>query len=292
MDIRDIKIDAPKLEANHLEFLFEKGSEQLDQYIKLEGLPEYPVDVNLRNSQVILKDFIGRIIEELFEGYESLMEAVSDTNTFNFAILTRGDYRKLLNTLQNANEEQADAIGFFIPLMIYSNILPEDIYNYSKEVLGFEAKSLNQLMSVGVSLLIKDGYKDKYGYLHTWDLLSVELISQVFDLSKDEAESWYNRILEYTPGFNRLSPCKVEEEGRSQLWGIMYQLNISRNILKNRPWKQTTVMTKELDFQESVVKSFIYYLGYLACNGFDQDNLVTLFNRKQALNLWRIKTGY
>ena len=51
-------------------------------------------------------------------------------------------------------------------------------------------------------------------------------------------------------------------------------------------------MTKELDFQESVVKSFIYYLGYLACNGFDQDNLVTLFNRKQALNLWRIKTGY
>lgn len=289
MDIRNIKIEAPELEIGHLEFLYDRGKEQLLQYMKVEGLPSYPLDVNTRKSQVILKDFIGRVIEELFEGYESATEVynIVEPIGFNTDLLSREDYINLLNSLQNANEEQADALGFYITLFIYSNIHPEDIFEYCRQAYGRQVTTLNEVLSLGASRLYKldaiNPYQAKY------DLMNDNNLGIVYS---GDIENIKKSILEYTPGFHRVCGADELDTQRNQLWLIVRELNNARNLLKNRPWKQTEVMTKELDFQESLVKSFIYYLGYLADRGFDQDKVVTLFNRKQALNLWRIKSGY
>ena len=288
MDIRNIKIEAPKLEAGHLEFIYDKGREQLLQYMKVENLPNYPLDVNTRKSQVILKDFIGRVIEELFEGYESINDVVEllEPIGFNTVLLSRKEYVDLLNYLQNANEEQADALGFYVTLFTYSNILPEDIYEYCRQAYGRPITTFNDILSLGASRLyiadVLDNTKNRY------NLFSDYWLSTIYN---GDIEYTKLSIREYTPGFNTIDNCELDIQ-MSQLWFVIMELNKARNLLKNRPWKQTEVMTKEIDFQESLVKSFIYYLGYLADRGFDQDSLVTLFNRKQALNMWRIKTGY
>ena len=72
MDIRDIK-EEPEIVENgkFLEKIYELQKVLLDHYIGIEGLPQYPVDVNTKSSQVLLKDFTGRVTEELAEGYES-----------------------------------------------------------------------------------------------------------------------------------------------------------------------------------------------------------------------------
>lgn len=286
MDIRNIKIEAPGLSDGHLEFLYEKGEEQLVAYKRIDDYGKYPMDVNTRKSQAILKDFIGRIIEELFEGYES-MEQVVDIlikKGFNVGALVDSECTDILNGLQNANEEQADALGFFISTLLFSNILPEDIYSYSTNVLGRKPNNLNELMSIGANRLY---LKDTLDNLH-----------KRFNIFNEDMMWWLQAkeykiedLFEYTAGFHTVSGNELCYE-RDQLWLVVYELNKARNLLKNRPWKQTEVMTKELEFQESLVKSFIYYLGYLADRGFDQDKVVTLFNRKQALNMWRIKSGY
>lgn len=286
MDIRNIKIEAPGLPEGHLEFLYEKGEEQLVAYKRIDDYGKYPMDVNTRKSQAILKDFIGRIIEELFEGYES-MEQVVDIlieKGFNVGALVDSECTDILNGLQNANEEQADALGFFISTLLFSNILPEDIYSYSTKVLGRKPNNLNELMSIGANRLY---LKDALDNLH-----------KRFNIFNEDMMWWLQAkeykiedLFEYTAGFHTISGNELYYE-RDQLWLVVYELNKARNLLKNRPWKQTEVMTKELEFQESLVKSFIYYLGYLADRGFDQDKVVTLFNRKQALNMWRIKSGY
>ena len=286
MDIRNIKIEAPGLSEGHLEFLYEKGEEQLVAYKIIDDYGKYPMDVNTRKSQAILKDFIGRIIEELFEGYES-MEQVVDIlikKGFNVGALVDSECIDILNGLQNANEEQADALGFFISTLLFSNILPEDIYSYSTKVLGRKPNNLNELMSIGANKLY---LKDALDNLH-----------KRFNIFNEDMMWWLQAkeykiedLFEYTAGFHTVSGNELCYE-RDQLWLVVYELNKARNLLKNRPWKQTEVMTKELEFQESLVKSFIYYLGYLADRGFDQDKVVTLFNRKQALNMWRIKSGY
>lgn len=288
MDIRNIKIEAPELEVGHLEFIYDKGKEQLLQYMNVENLPNYPLDVNTRKSQVILKDFIGRVIEELFEGYESVKEVIEvlDPVGFNTDLLSKKDYVDVLNSLQNANEEQADALGFYITLFIYCNILPEDIYEYCRQAYGRSIIGLNEVLSLGASRLYLKDTIDSTN--HRYPILDDHWLDIVYG---DNSISTRAAMAEYMPGFNSISSCELDTQ-MCQLWLVIRELNNARNLLKNRPWKQTEVMTKEIDFQESLVKSFIYYLGYLADRGFDQNKLVTLFNRKQALNMWRIKTGY
>lgn len=282
MDVRNIQIPEIKLDSTqYLSKMYELGLTQLNGYLKIEGLPSPPLDINPPKSQVILKDFIGRIIEELTEGYESTSEVVKMMREVGWNVSILPNYKDLLNHLQNANEEQADAMGFFITLLLYSNIMPEDIYEYVSLNLEEEIDSLDKLMSYGVKIL----YDTNSEYIRsTGYSLFNESLANYFDID-------YEKVVSYTPGFHSISEQTHDSEAFN-LWQITYQINVARNLLKNRPWKQTQVMSKELDYQEAVVKSFLMYLGFLAINGFNQSSLFELFYRKQQLNIWRQGSGY
>lgn len=281
MDIRNINEQVPQVEeteARILQEMYDLGIEQFFGYKEIERLPDYPLDINNPKNQVILKDFIGRVIEELTEGFESTDEVVSIYRDYgwNNDCLTSEEYTQVLNHLANANEEQADALGFFFTLLLYSNILPEDILKYQ------DAKSLFEVMAIGVKdLLIK--YPDHRG------VRKYPILSPTDWAREDRAE--YYKIVSYTPGFHGMSEISHENE-KLYLWEVIYELNKARYFLKCRPWKQTQVMTKEIDFQESLVKSFYLYMGFLAMNGFTPCGLFSLFFKKQRLNLWRQNTNY
>lgn len=278
MDIRNINEQVPQVEeteARILQEMYVLGIEQFSGYKSIEKLPDYPLDINNPKNQVILKDFIGRVIEELTEGFESTDEVVSIYRDYgwNNDRLTSEEYTQVLNHLANANEEQADALGFFFTLLLYSNILPEDILKYQ------DAKSLFEVMAIGVKeLLIK--YPDHR---------SVRKYPIITPMDIDRSE--WDKVVSYIPGFHEMSEISHENE-KLYLWEVIYELNKARNFLKCRPWKQTQVMTKEIDFQESLVKSFYLYMGFLAMNGFTPYGLFSLFFKKQRLNLWRQKSNY
>lgn len=276
LDIRNIKEPVPKVE-NILQEMYVLGIDQLNGYRQIESLPEYPLDINNPESQVILKDFIGRVIEELTEGFESTNEVfdLCSKNGWNMEMLNEEEHRSILNSLANANEEQADALGFFFTLLAYSNILPEDILSYNK------AKDLFEVMAIGVKELVI-----KYPDYH--NLLKFDIICKE-DFYEDEGKG--EHINSYIPGFHQMNELSHEAE-KLYLWEVIYELNKVRNFLKCRPWKQTQVMTKEIDFQESLVKAFYLYMGFLAMNGFTPLGLFGLFFKKQRLNRWRQQTNY
>lgn len=276
MDIRNIKEPVPKVE-NILQEMYVLGIGQLNGYRQIESLPEYPLDINNPKSQVILKDFIGRVIEELTEGFESTEEVfeLCQKNGWNIEMFNENECQLILNSLANANEEQADALGFFFTLLVYSNILPEDILSYNK------AKNLFDVMAIGVKELVVK-YPD-YQNLLKFDIICEE---DFFD----EDGKW-EQIISYTPGFHKMNELSHEAE-KLYLWEVIYELNKARNFLKSRPWKQTQVMTKEIDFQESLVKAFYLYMGFLALNGITDQGLFSLFFKKQRLNIWRQNTNY
>ena len=278
MDVRNIREEVPNIkETEVLPQMYILGLEQLNGYRQIESLPEYPLDMNNPKSQVILKDFIGRVIEELTEGFESTNEVfdLCSKNGWNMEMLNEEERQSILNSLANANEEQADALGFFFTLLAYSNVLPEDILSYNK------AKDLFEVMAIGVKeLVIK--YPD-YQNLLKFDIIRKE------DFYEDEGK--WEHINSYTPGFHQMNELSHEAE-KLYLWEVIYELNKARNFLKCRPWKQTQVMTKEIDFQESLVKAFYLYMGFLAMNGFTPLGLFGLFFKKQCLNRWRQQTNY
>lgn len=278
MDVRNIREEVPQIKDTEvLSKMYILGIEQLNGYREIESLPEYPFDVNSPKNQVVLKDFIGRVIEELTEGFESTNEVfdLCSKNGWNMEMLNEEERQSILNSLANANEEQADALGFFFTLLAYSNVLPEDILSYNK------AKDLFEVMAIGVKeLVIK--YPD-YQNLLKFDIIRKE------DFYEDEGK--WEHINSYTPGFHQMNELSHEAE-KLYLWEVIYELNKARNFLKCRPWKQTQVMTKEIDFQESLVKALYLYMGFLAMNGFTPLGLFGLFFKKQRLNRWRQQTNY
>lgn len=280
MDIRNIKEPVPQIEeGTELQAMYQLSLEQLDGYRQIEKLPDYPLDINNPNNQVVLKDFISRVIEELMEGYESTSEVVKICNKWgwNTEQLTEDEYTQVLNHLQNANEEQSDALGFFFTLFHFANIQPEDIFSWGTnavyEYSDFKVKTLKDVITLGIALTSEIGRNP--------------LLANRFRLIDEEHES----VKDYTPGFNTLSESSHENE-KLLLFEIIYELNIARNLLKCRPWKQTQVMTKELDFQYSLVKAFYLYMGFLGLQGFSDESIYRLFFKKQRLNLWRQKTNY
>lgn len=298
MDIRNyINEICPCDPGVELEKMFQLQESLLEKYLSIEGLPHWPLNVNKREAQAILKDMSARVVEELGEGYESTTHVLQmlDKLGYNFNTKwTREDYRQLLNHLQNSNEEQADAIAFFINLLLYSNIDVKDIKSYiiSKKLnncvdpthtVCIDNMSTEFIMMVGLYLLATR-FSDIYDNHHTWKVLDKSLF-EIFNIGN------YNGVISYTPGFNCISWDSHDIEAKI-CWEISYHLSVARNYLKNKPWKQTGEMTDETRFQEEVVIAFLELLGYFKFIGMDANSLLQLRYKKHLVNEFRIKSKY
>ena len=288
MDCRNFINEVCQCEPGmELEKIFQLHESLLEKYLPIEGLPHWPINVNKREAQVILKDMSARVIEELGEGYESTTYVLEmlDKIGFNFNRWEREEYRQLLNHLQNSNEEQADAIAFFVNLLFYSNITVEDVKGYlvakglNKMVdstIPKEDMSTDFVMMVGLGIL-QNRFEDSKENQHTWDIFNPGLFEQ-FDI-KD-----YDKVASYTPAFHKISWGSHDIEAK-MCWELSYHLSVARNYLKNKPWKQTGEMTDEQRYQEEVVIAFLELLGYFRYIGFTADSLLQLRYKKQVLLL-------
>lgn len=161
--------------------------------------------------------------------------------------------------------------------MIYANILPEDIYSWANKELtkGQKAvENLEDVMAFGIHMI-----------------LEIDAISSIFKNFKLISETIEDKTSEYIKGFKEMSP-NLHTDEKNILFQIVYVLNLARNTLKNRTWKQSPVITKELEFQDRLVEAFYYYMGFLSIMGFTPLGIYELYFKKERLNEWRITTQY
>ena len=291
MDIRNIRENPPLVEnGKYLEAIFELQKKLMEGYVgKIEkNLPNYPISLNSEEGQVVLKDFSSRVVEEIAEGYESTTSAIELLNQYGYNVdmMTDEHFDMLMNHLQNSNEEQADAFAFFVELMLYANMGPEDIYSYVIEVMGYKAKSLEDLV---LSDLMSIGYS--YFDRNHWVDNQINLFKILEDYQLEAHGKDVENVNSYLPGFRNLNSDHYLNENH-MLWNISYHLNISRNYLKNKTWKQTQELTDGLRYQSEVVQAFILYCGYLKVVGMTDETFFTLFFKKHKVNIFRQKSGY
>ena len=286
MDIRDVK-DAPeKVEfGKYLEKIYELQTQLLDHYVRIEGIPLWPIDVNTKKSQVLLKDFTGRVTEELAEGFEShlLVQDLTNGNKLWFGNIEKEKYEEMISHLQNLNEEQADAMHFMTELLLYANILPEDIQAWvvakAKEV-GLDSKKVKSTDILSNAINLGMVSNEEYFQSNMSNKNQTCLVEHV----SEEA-------LQYLPA-GRLFSNELISSSRSCLWDITQALNISRNCLKNKPWKQTGVMTNEALYQSKLVEAFVYMMGYWGRLGLTSDSIYYLYFKKNKINCFRISSKY
>lgn len=290
MDCRNFTKEFCQCElGKELEKMFQLQESLLEKYLPIEDLPHWPINVNKREAQSILKDMSARVIEELGEGYESTTYVLQmlDKLGYNFNNKwTKEDYRQLLNHLQNSNEEQADAIAFFINLLLYSNIHADDVVSYVETKLQGEERLTGQtdnIMYIGLCLLT-NRFNDISEDQHTWKVVDNNLFN-LFNIKDFEG------VKSYTPAFNNLS-WEFHDIEAKICWEISYHLSVARNYLKNKPWKQTGEITDEQRFQEEIVIAFIKLLGYFRYIGFDAQSLLQLRYKKHLVNEFRIRSQY
>ena len=293
MDIRDIHEEPPVIEdGRYLDKIYELQWDLINEYIKIEGNVAPPINVNTKKSQVLLKDFTGRVIEELAEGYESLMliqELMEKNNNFHGASYSEDDFRQILNHLQNAGEEMADAMHFFTELLIYINVMPEDIEAYIDKQMEGKYSPQGFINNVIGKAMIMDGARihtqyDLPGASHNISLL--QLASDI--LPEDDARGDEGKILACGNIYN---PERYAQY-KGMLWDVTYHLNIARNFLKNKPWKQSQMITDEEAYQEEVVKAFIAMMGVFYTMGLTDENLYYLYFKKNMINKFRQRSQY
>lgn len=302
MDSRDIIEEPIKVVGGkYLECMYSLQKELLEQYIKVEGLPQYPIDVNTKKSQIILKDFVGRVIEELAEGYEALIlvSKLTEKNKLWKSDYEEEEYTQCLNHLQNAGEEMADAMHFMLELLIYSNIQAKDIEDYLdnwlKDKVSFGVTktlpTLAKAMQVGLSIL----YNDPCNMVSEPKAMNKTYLLEEFESMDEDSEDPRlvnkridTRFHQCGKFYNKLTYSSY----KYMMWDVTYHLNIARNFLKNKPWKQSQMMTNEGAYQEEIVKAFILMMGLFLVMGISPENLYFLYFKKNRVNKFRIESKY
>lgn len=302
MDSRDFNQEPNYPEGTYLEDIYRLQKELLDGYVKIEGLPPYPVNINTKANQTLIKDFTARVIEELAECYESLVninsimeESMGLSNSFEL----EQDVVMVANHLQNANEELADSLHFMIELLIYTNIQPEDVANFirkwvekhhlreTKDVLNVLDKK-NDILQAAMEL----GYSMLFEYTPYMDLVlernKLDIFKKVDAFAK-EPEKLDKRLMYAGHKFNALTYISY----KSVMWDVAYHLNIARNFLKNKPWKRSQMLTDEVKFQEEIALGFIMLCGLYKYMGIEESkDLYFIYFRKNLTNKFRQKSNY
>lgn len=298
MDIRNIREVPPVVENEaYLEAIYNLEAELLQGYCgKIEkDLPLPPIDINTFKGQQILKDFSARVIEETAEGYESTSAVIYmyQDHGFNNQTFSDSEWQMVANNLQNSNEEQADAMAFYMALLMYANLEIKDIYDYANTKLKDlvaridigKVENMLDLMLLGSYAFDLEESEDKeFGDMGClYDLLSE---ANIEDMGLD-----VDHVNSYIPAF-RFSNKDFHRYEDHMLWRVAYHINISRNFLKNKPWKQSQELTDITRYSEQLALGLIRYLGYLYTMGFTPDTLYTLCFKKNRVNHFRQNSGY
>lgn len=290
MNSYDVKEEPKNLSEGFLEEIYSLQKQLLEGYIGIENLPPYPVNVNTKASQTLLKDFTGRVIEELSEGYESFVEISEMFEERGYMVSTDKEVNRKFSDkvepyLQNANEENADALHFMVELLIYAGIEAEDINSkvdeYDEE-LGDVPDTLVKCFSLGRDWMLSDKIGIIYiGESHTWPLLNGP---------GDEAKLIHGKSL--VIGGSKYDWTNYRIYYPVAIWAVTHHLNIARNFLKNKPWKQSQVMTQEAKYREYLIKAFILLCGYFDLLGMEAKDAYYLYFKKNRINLFRQKSKY
>jgi hypothetical protein len=248
----------------------------LEHYIKIEGLPEYPVDLTHKSNQKLMKDFLGRFLEELGEAFTEMVNAFECVNT-NKPSSAQGH-------LVEYNIELADAWHFFLEILIYSGVDEYELETFPKEYIEEHPEYAN---------FYKPGQPFKF-FLLVADFENningrkvVRNRSDRFIIASEE--EWVENFL--MAGGRRVSVDLLENHA-FLLWNVTYACMMYRNVLNNREWNQTQRILNGQKARACLVELMMAWALYMDFIGIGEIQIVNCYAYKHKENLRRIEENY
>ena len=77
-----------------------------------------------------------------------------------------------------------------------------------------------------------------------------------------------------------------------EIWDIVYHLGLACNCLKNKPWKQTQLLTDRKKFETHLERAWHTFISIFGSIGFDDKDIYLFYAKKRMVNQFRIRSKY
>jgi hypothetical protein len=85
---------------------------------------------------------------------------------------------------------------------------------------------------------------------------------------------------------------EFEHEVTIAPYAIVERIGCAMNCLKNKPWKQSQMLTDHHKFKGHLEEAWITFIGLMVCEGLDANDLYDLYFRKSEVNAFRQRSNY
>lgn len=75
-------------------------------------------------------------------------------------------------------------------------------------------------------------------------------------------------------------------------WKTIYYLGLMCNCLKNKPWKQTQMLTDRQKFEKYLKETWLYFIATLYEEKFTREDIYNFYFKKNEVNKFRIRSKY
>jgi len=258
------------LDGKGFEKIFELQKQLMNFLVSKNKLNPYPVEINQREGQKVLRDYLGYALEELSEAYteyENLVIAYNENKPTEIPYI-----------LAKLNEELSDSLHFFLELTVFIGIEPEDFYHFYK--------TLAEEHDITASFIEGDLLESIINISQYENVKQKKMLPRHTYLRWDQQP--YNHLISAGRNISMEWGLVYSQE----LWYITHNFFKTFNLLKSKPWREAGKETDEYQFKEAFMGCMKELLCFYALIGFTPTGLFEAYVAKNKINIQRIKDKY
>ena len=266
-------MELPFLNDGHmLKGIYQYQYDLMSRYLDMNIIPLWsPKFIDRKEYQAYLRKLISWITDELGEASiefnMGLQKSLTPEGNPGHAMLSGA-------------HELMDAMHFIIELMIYSDIMYEDIEAYYKELL--KERNLDPInFSDGLMTTLAYGR-----HTNNWD-------DQV------RIVNWQTATMQLNTQVNQdklVIPFKISEELEALkelcMWDVVKAYSQAARYLKNKEWKVTTIETNVTEYKRALMVAWLYFGKLLDLSSLEARTVYYLYEHINKKNQRRIADGY
>lgn len=278
MTIRDVALPGikdPEFYGGMLYHMFLAKKDFIVILQPVEDFTDYPLKLDQKENQLIIKDFIGRITEELMEAFTPLMWL---TNIAEEAVMEENSQVAVIQTLYELNEELADVLHFYIEMMILVGLDVPDILDHI-----YAERDLSNLQGIDDLAVIAHIIKEE-------NILSFKYAGtrSISNLNYKLVDKDGNSLIPTEIQGGTQSGSIIYQSALNDTFNIIYLLNILRGKLKKKQWRDNEDKVEQNAINTLVLGGFKALMSLFEMIGYTPYSMYDCYLRKNVININRI----
>lgn len=271
----DIKVSTtPRM----LMVMFDEKMSFIELLKPVEDFTHYPFDLSQKENQLIIKDFVGRITEELMEAFTPLkfLNILSQEPKFD-----KDTQEAVIQTFYELNEELADVVHFYIEMMILIGLNDDDVIEFFKsreEETNIKSEFDIDLTNILYYARTKNILDGRYAGNKIMSSLRYRLVDKN-----------NNCIIPFdTQGGMGITQSNYETSTMIA-FDIIYNLNLLRAQLKKKQWRDNEDKVDLASIKSTTLLGFENLMFLFDMIGYNETSIYCCYLKKDIININRIE---